>query len=151
MAQNILPENFGSLVVLAGKCSAGLTSYGAALGITQLTAAGLDADADALSAAMNGFSAARAARPAASATLNSASAAAKKFLSDGRGVLVAHWGEKYSQQWAAAGWTDNRVSTMRTAPLFYGAYGGPVVARLPVFGCLPFSQYFLDCRLGNRV
>ena len=116
MAQNVLPQSPGALIVLAGKCAGGLTTYGATLGITQITAASLTADADALQEAIGEFNAARAARTAATAALHAASDAAKDFLSAGRGVLVAHWGENYSQQWAAAGWTDNSTAVPKTQP-----------------------------------
>ena len=93
MAQNILPKNPGALVVLAGKCSAGLTTYATTLKITQITAAGLDADASLLQTAVGDFNATRAARTAATAAMHAASDAAKTFLSHGargaRGALGA--------------------------------------------------------------
>ncbi len=60
MAQNTLPRQPGALLVLAGKCEAGLTAYATPLNITQITAASLAADARALSTAMGDFNATRA-------------------------------------------------------------------------------------------
>ena len=116
MAQNLLPPNPGALAVLAGKCAAGLTTYGTALNITQITAAGLSADAAALQAAMGSFNASRAARTAATAILHTASDAAKTFLANARSVLVAHWGQDYSQNWASAGWTNNSTAVPTDQP-----------------------------------
>ena len=48
MAQNTLPRQPGALLVLAGKCEAGLTAYATPLNITQITPASLAADAGAL-------------------------------------------------------------------------------------------------------
>ena len=45
MAQNTLPRQPGALLVLTGKCEAGLTAYATPLNITQITAANLAADA----------------------------------------------------------------------------------------------------------
>lgn len=96
MAQNTLPRQPGALLVLTGKCEAGLTTYATPLNITQITAASLAADAGALSTAMGDFNATRANRTAAHAALQAASAAAKTFLSHGRNVLAAHWGNDSS-------------------------------------------------------
>ncbi len=76
MAQNPLPKPTGALLVLAGKCAAGLTTYATPLGITQITSASLAADAAALSTAVGDFNATRAGRTAAQA----ARAAAKTLL-----------------------------------------------------------------------
>ena len=116
MAQNALPKNTGALIVLAGQCAAGLTTYATALNITQITAAGLTIDATALQAAMGSFNATRAARTAATVTLHIASAAAKAFLTNARSVLVAHWGQDYSQNWASAGWIDSSTAVPDTQP-----------------------------------
>ena len=67
MAQNTLPRQSGALLVLTGKCEAGLTAYATPLNITQITAASLAADAAALSTAMGDFNATRATRTAAHA------------------------------------------------------------------------------------
>ena len=109
MAQNPLPKPTGALLILAGKCTAGLTTYATPLGITQITPASLAADAAALSTAMGDFNATRANRTAAHASLQAASAAAKTFLSHGRSVLAA-LGQRLRQNWASAGWTNNSTA-----------------------------------------
>ena len=116
MAQNPLPKPTGALLILAGKCEAGLTAYATPLNITQITAASLAADAGALSTAMGDFNATRANRTAAHAALQAASAAAKTFLAHGRSVLAAHWGNDYSQNWASAGWTNNSTAVPNVMP-----------------------------------
>ena len=65
---------------------------------------------------MGDFNATRANRTAAHAALQAASAAAKTFLSHGRNVLAAHWGNDYSQNWASAGWTNNTTAVPNTQP-----------------------------------
>ena len=110
MAQNPLPPKLGALVVLAGKCAAGLTKYAVLLSITDVTAAGLTTEATTLTGAMNVFNATRTARTAAHAPLNTASAAAKKYLTDARSMLATSFGETFNAQWLAAGWiNDNTV------------------------------------------
>ena len=116
MAQNPLPKNPGALIVMATKAKPGLVKYGAALGITQVTLALLDTDSGTLADAITAFNATRVGRTSAHGTLNTASAAAKTFLTGARGILLPLWGDTFSQQWAAAGWTDNSTAVPNNQP-----------------------------------
>ena len=102
------------------------------MNITQITAAGLTTDAAALQTAMGSFNATRAARTTATATLHTASDAAKAFLTNARSVLVAHWGQDYSQNWASAGWTGHSTAVPDTQPArlaLVNALGGFLTAN----------------------
>ena len=116
MAQNNLPPKPGALVVLAGKCRAGLVKYETPLNITQITAASLGTDTQALSDAMSAFNTARVNRTNAHKTLSAASNAARDFLGDARRLLAIQWGEAWSTQWAEAGWTDHSTAVPNTQP-----------------------------------
>lgn len=116
MAQNSLPHSSGTLLVLAGKCKAGLVAYQTPLALTQVTDASLQADITKLQDAVASFNAQRTARTAASKLLIAASAAARKFLGDARGLFVSFWGETYSLQWAQAGWTGSTTAVPHTQP-----------------------------------
>ena len=116
MAQNPLPPKLGALVVLAGKCAAGLTKYAAILSITDVTATGLTTEAATLTGTMNVFNAQRTARTTAHIPLNAASAAAKKYISDARAILATSFGDTFNAQWLAAGWINDSTAVPAGQP-----------------------------------
>ena len=86
--------------------ASGLTSLGTALGITQVTAAQLDAQSAAMGTAETGFNLARAAMKDAESAVTGANGAVGAWLLKARGVLATYFGEAWSAQWAAAGFTS---------------------------------------------
>ena len=128
MASNALPRNTGALSKLALNMASGLTSLGTALGISQVTAAQLDAQVGAMNTAESDFNVARLAMTDATTAATLASEAIAAWLSKARAVLVPYLGEAWSAQWAAAGFTN--VST---------AVPGTVGERFKLIGLLePF-------------
>ncbi len=110
MASNILPTNAGQLIGLGNKMLAGLTSLGAALGITQITPAALDAALTAFIATDGAFNAARSTRQAASDGFHTAEDALAAWLGVVRNVLAARFGNRWSTQWAQAGFTNHTTA-----------------------------------------
>ena len=114
MASNALPRNTGTLTKLALNMASGLTSLGTALGITQVTAAQLDAQSAAMGAAETGFNLARAAMKDAESVVAGANGAISAWLLKARVVLVTYFGEAWSAQWAAAGFTTTSTAVPAT-------------------------------------
>ena len=86
--------------------SAGLTSLGSTLGITQVTAAQLNAQVAGMNTAETIFNVARATLTDATTVATLANEAIAAWLSKARAVLVPYLGETWSAQWAAAGFTS---------------------------------------------
>ena len=140
MASNALPRNTGALSKLALNMTSGLASLGTTLGITQVTAAQLDAQVAAMNAAESDFNVARLAMTDATTAATLASEAIAAWLSKARAVLVPYLGEAWSAQWAAAGFTN-----------FSTAVPGTVGDRFKLIGLLePFSRQILLTKTMTR-
>ena len=87
-----------------------LTSLGATLGITQITPAALDAALTAFIGTDGAYNAARSARQTASDAFHTAEDALAAWLGVMRNVLAARFGNRWSTQWAQAGFVNNTTA-----------------------------------------
>jgi hypothetical protein len=110
MASNALPTNNGNLINLGMKMVGGLAALGQALGISQLTAAGLQARLEAFAGAQMAFNSAREARQAAASACTGCHADIDAWLKKARSVLVPYLGRSWSAAWAAAGFVDQSTA-----------------------------------------
>lgn len=110
MASNQLPTTAGPLIGLGNKMLAGLTSLGATLGITQITPAALGAALAAFSGTDAAYNAARSARQTDSDAYHAAEDALAAWLGVVRNVLAARFGNRWSTQWAQAGFINNTTA-----------------------------------------
>ena len=113
MGSNIVPDSAGPLIQLGREAFAGLTSLGGTLKITLLTPAQLQADLNAFIAADNAYNAGRSTQQTASDAFHAAEDAIAAWLGDVRKVLAAHFGNRWSTQWAQAGYVNPTTSAPR--------------------------------------
>lgn len=113
MADNAIPKGNKQLITLAGDMAAGLTKLGAELKITQLTPAELSGALAAFITAEGAYSGARGHRNEIYATFHAAELAMDTWLDAVRNVLRTHFGARYSQDWAQAGFTNNTTARCR--------------------------------------
>ena len=129
MANNVLPDNTGDLIKLGNKMVGGLTALGQTLGITQMTAASLQAQITAVTTAQTEFNTARDVRQTASSACTNFHAAIDEWLLTARDVLLPYLGRSWSAAWAAAGFVNHSTSV-----------AGSVGDQLNLIGLL--SAYF---------
>ena len=110
MAQNTLPTNGGQLIGLGIKMHAGVVAIGPAVPVTMVNAAQIQTVLDAFIAADGAFNAARSARQAASDTYQAACGAIYDWLLAVRKVLAVQFGDRWSTQWAQAGFTNSTTA-----------------------------------------
>lgn len=106
MAQNTLPTNGGLLIGLANKMYAGVVSIGKTVGVTMVTAKQIQTALNLFIGEEASFNAARSAGQTASDTYQKACGAIYEWLLAARKILAVHFGDKWSTQWAQAGFTD---------------------------------------------
>jgi hypothetical protein len=110
MASNSLPTNSGQLIGLGTTMLAGLSSFGTTLKITQITPAPFQKALTAFINADSGFNAARSAKQASSDTQKEAVATLVYWLTTARNVLAGRFGNRWSTQWAQAGFATPSVA-----------------------------------------
>ena len=106
MAGNTLPTNSGQLIGLATNMLAGITSLGTTLGITQITPASFESALDAFIAADGAFNAGRSARQTALDAWTAATGGLLDWLLVVRTVLAGRFGNRWSTEWAQAGFIN---------------------------------------------
>ena len=110
MAKNALPANTGKLIKLGNKMVGGLTARGQTLGITQMTAATLQAQLNGFAAAQSQFNTARDARQTVSTACTSFHTAIDAWLLKARDVLLPYLGRSWTAAWAAAGFVNHSTA-----------------------------------------
>ena len=113
MGSNTVPTTAGALIQLGKEALAGLTSLGAALKITILTPAQLQADLHAFTSADNAYNEGRSTQQTASDAFHAADEAIVSWLGDVRKVLAAHFGNHWNTQWAQAGYVNRTTAAPR--------------------------------------
>jgi len=114
MAGNPVPNDESVVIAMAEDAADGLHQLEALLGITSITEAKLRADILAYHAANNVAGAAKQAKQAASATLQTADAAASDFIMSARNVLSNTLGQRWNSEWEPTGFPDQSLALPRT-------------------------------------
>ena len=114
MAQNNIPGTSKGKVQLAVKMSAGITKVGASVPVTMVTKAQLDGSATAFKTAEANFGSARQAKMAAYIEYIPAAAGVKDFLTAARAIFVSSFGNRWSADWATAGFVNNSTAVPKT-------------------------------------
>lgn len=114
MASNRLPDKRDRLFAKGDDMCDGAHEHEVTLGIKQNTEAVVRPALAAARAAEAAFGTKQVQKKAANATLTAADNAAKVFISNARKRLSKFFGESYSTEWAAAGWSNNSTSTPTT-------------------------------------
>ena len=107
MATNILPTNSAQIIGLANKMHAGVVQLGAAIPITMVTAAQIQADLNAFITVDTDFNAARSARQAASDAYQAAEGVVYGWLLGVSNMLATRFGTRWSTAWAQAGFVNH--------------------------------------------
>ena len=113
MSSFSLPTNSGALIALAEQMHSGLATYASALAITNITPDGFEDDLTAFVSAESAFSAARSGRQTASDTFHLKEEALTSWLGLVRNVLAARFGNRWSTEWAQAGFIDHSTGVPR--------------------------------------
>jgi hypothetical protein len=114
MASNRLPDQLDRLFSLCEDMLTGLLEHEGPLEIEQNTHAKLSQALSAARAAEMAYGDSQAARKTANGVVNTADATAKVFISHARKRLSMFFGERYSTEWAAAGWPNGSTATPNT-------------------------------------
>jgi hypothetical protein len=114
MASNNLPRKLDRLFALCEDMLTGLLDHEVDLEIEQNTHAKLSPALAAARAAETAYGDSKTARKAANAVVNTADAAAKVFISNARRRFGMFFGERYSTEWAAAGWPNGSTAVPGT-------------------------------------
>ncbi len=114
MASNELPRQIDQLLTLAEDMEDGLTSYAAAIGILQNTAATMAAARSQLMTAHNDYHTSRAAKKPLVTAQSVADSNAKAFIATARGILTNYLGAGWSQAWEAAGFLNGTLAVPPT-------------------------------------
>ncbi|MBV9126641.1 MAG: hypothetical protein JO117_01005 [Verrucomicrobia bacterium] len=110
MAQNNLPTTANAILALGNCMLAGLQALGASLGITQITPAAFEARLTAFSEASGGFNAARSAQGSGYEAFHAADAVLAAWLATAKAMFTARRGARWSEAWAAAGFTNHSTA-----------------------------------------
>ena len=110
MASNSLPTNSGQLIGLGTQMLAGLSSLGTILKITQITPAPFQKALIAFVNADSGFNAARSAKQTTSDSQTEAIGTLVEWLTTARNVLAGRFGNRWSTEWAQAGFATPSVA-----------------------------------------
>ncbi len=101
-----IPRDRGQIKSLAEKMQMGLVALGVLLGITQITASAFKALLDAFKAALGGYNSARGKQKAATTLYLTTETALTSWLTVVRGILVGDFGNRWSADWASAGFVQ---------------------------------------------
>lgn len=110
MASNQLPTNSGQVIDLSTQMEAGLTVYGSALKIAQITPAGFQLELAAFIAQDNSYNAARSSRQTASDSYQAAIGMVADWLQVTKNVLTGRFGNRWSTEWAQAGFINPSIA-----------------------------------------
>jgi hypothetical protein len=114
MASNTLPSKRDRLFAVCDDMCDGLHDLEASIGIKQNTEAVLRPALAAARAAESAFGDAQVVKKQANATLTTADAAGRVFISNARKRLSKFFGEAYTTEWGAAGFPDNSTAVPTT-------------------------------------
>lgn len=106
MATNAIPNNPAQIIYLGTNMLAGLTSLGTTLGITQINPGDFQTVLDGYINAENSFDASRSAKQTALDGWKGATGALFDWLLVVRTVLAGRFGNRWSTEWAQAGFTN---------------------------------------------
>src|SRR5439155_15831160 len=109
--KNQTPTTGSQLTTLAGKNIAGLTALGADLGITQISAAGMQSLLDTYVSADTIFNQARSALNTAYDEFHSSDDALSGWLGKVRLIFITDFGLRWNTQWAQAGYSTPSTAT----------------------------------------
>ena len=112
--RNLFPTNWGQLFVLATKMYNGLVAFAAAIPVTMVTAAQMLASRTAFKNAGDTFNAARTALNNAHRDAKPAQKALYDWLVTARAVIALRMGDRWSPQWAAAGFVAPSTQVPKT-------------------------------------
>ena len=114
MATNDIPDSGAGIDWLGINMLAGLNSLGLELGISQVTPTAFSAALADFSACDSAFAAFRSQKKAAEGTWIAAAEALEDWLKVVRTVLAGRFGNRWSTEWAEAGFIDNSASVPDT-------------------------------------
>jgi hypothetical protein len=121
MASNQIPKSpIERIFALAEDMAHGAATQGTGVGLVQNTETTTSADLSAARAAESAFQAARAAKQAKSAAQQVADSNAKAFIAATKNILAITLGNKWSAEWAAAGWNDPTLAVPTSTPARLG-------------------------------
>lgn len=110
MAQNKLPDPIGELLDLAQRMELGIASKGAGIGLLQYTVANFSPKRAALEQKQTAFNVSRSALAAASTASQAVVANIRLVCLDARKILSISFGDNWSHEWAAAGWSGSTTA-----------------------------------------
>jgi hypothetical protein len=105
-----LPQNAGQLLELGNKMDAGLIADGAALKITQITPAELEAAIAALTNINNDYNAGRSAIQAASNAVQAANGSVATWIAAVKNALSISFGQRWNSQWTQVGFITPSIA-----------------------------------------
>ena len=105
MAQNKLPDPIGELLDFAQRMELGIAAKGVAIGLLQYTVANFSPKRVALDQKQTAFNVTRSALAAASTASQIVVADMRAACLDARKLLSISFGDNWSPEWAAAGWS----------------------------------------------
>lgn len=115
MASNQLPTTSSQLIDLGTNMEAGLVQYGSDLKITQITPAGFQSDLSAFIVQDNSYNAARSSRQTVSDTNQAAMLSIANWLLVAKNVLMGRFGNRWSTEWAQAGFISPSIAIPQNA------------------------------------
>jgi hypothetical protein len=114
MASNRLPDPIDDLFTLAEDMTDGCHNHEVTIGLKQNTEVDMRTDLDACISAQGDFKTALSAKTDFSTAVTVADSNGKAFIGSARRVLVANYGEGWSQSWAATGFPDQSTAVPTT-------------------------------------
>ncbi len=110
MASNSLPQNPGLLIQLGGKMENGITSVGASVPVTMVTAQQMHDDTVAFQTVDNNFNAGRSTEQQASRAYQATIAPLYNWVLSVSNVLASRFGTRWNTQWAHAGFINHTTA-----------------------------------------
>jgi len=114
MATNPIPTTATEIIALAGNMITGLTQLAPVLNILQVTAAGMQSELAAFTAADSAFNSARSAQQTAYDAFHTEDDALFVWLGKARAVLTTFFGNRWSPMWAQAGFINATTAVPTT-------------------------------------
>lgn len=136
MAQNIIPTSGGEIIALGNQMYSGLNTLGETLGITQITPAQFGAALALFTSKEATYNASRGAKHTAAEAFTASDVALDEWELSARSVLAARLGNRWSAEWAAAGFINNSTAVPRRM----GDRLGLVSRLVTYFGANPGYQ-----------
>lgn len=110
MAQNPIPTGAKPTSNLAGKMATGITNTGPSVPVTVITAPQMSANRTTFNDAETGFNATRKGLKGSYTTFHTAEDDLTKWLGTSRAVLTTSFGQRWSADWAAAGYVNHSTA-----------------------------------------